>query len=71
VSQQDHQVTPSASVLAHDLERQLRAIHDALAAAEREAKQQHRGPTTRMDALAIAREHIHAAIEALELASRE
>ena len=71
MSEQSHQVNPSAGVLAHDLENQLRTIYDALASLEGNLKQQHRGPTSRADAVGIAREHVKSAIDALELASQE
>jgi hypothetical protein len=67
VTDQSHQIVPSARVLASDLGRQLRAIHDALASVEHELNQQQRGS----DAIATAREHVQQAIDALELAAQE
>jgi hypothetical protein len=69
VSHPNHQITPSPSVLAQDLKRQLRTIADALASVERHLKQQD-GPPVSTDAIAIAREHVEQAIAALDLAGR-
>jgi hypothetical protein len=66
VTDQSHHIVPSARVLARDLGRQLRAIHDALASVERELNQHQRDS----DAITIAREHVKQAIDALELATR-
>jgi hypothetical protein len=66
-----HQIVPSAAVLAHDLERQLREIATAVVLLISELKQHQQGSTTRNDAVTIALEHVEAAIDALELASRE
>jgi hypothetical protein len=59
---------PSATVLVHGLERQVRASHDAIPGLERELKHHQRGPTSRSGAVAIASQHVKAAIHALELA---
>jgi hypothetical protein len=67
VTAQGHHIVPSARVLARDLGRQLRAVHDALASLERELKQ-HQSSS---NAMTIAREHLQQAIEALELAAQE
>ena len=70
VTDQWHQVVPSATVLARDLERQLCTIQAALASLERELNDQQRGPTPRSDSIAIALGHVQAAIDALELAAQ-
>jgi hypothetical protein len=71
MNEHSHEISPSTGVMAHNLERQLREIDDALASVERHFTQEQRGQTPRSDAIAIAREHIRAAIDALELASQE
>jgi hypothetical protein len=70
VTDQWHQVVPSASVLARDIERQLGAIQATLASLERELKERQRGPTPRSDSIAIAIDHVQAAIDALEVAAQ-
>jgi hypothetical protein len=68
-----HQVVASADVLARDLEHQLRVLLDALAALERElsaSKGHDVGAAARQDAIGIARKHVQAAVDALELAAR-
>jgi len=70
VTDQWHQVVPSPTVLARDLERQLGAIQVTLASLERDLKEQQHGPTPRSDSIAIALDHVQAAIDALELAAQ-
>jgi hypothetical protein len=63
----DRQVMPSPSVVAHDLERQLRGLLEPL---ERLEQQLRPGQDQiRADAVAVAREQVQQAIEALELAA--
>jgi hypothetical protein len=71
VPDRSHQIGPSAAVLARDLERQLRAIGESLATLEHDLKEQPGGPPTRSNAIALAREHVQAAIDELEIASRQ
>ena len=70
-----HQVAPSATVLAHDLEHQLRVVHQALTALERDLRQsartEQRADRARAHRIAVAIKHLEAAMEALDLASGE
>ena len=63
------QVVPTATVLARDLEHQLRAIHDALEAFERDLRDGRE--QDRPDLVATARGHVAAAMDALEQAGRD
>ena len=64
-----HQVVPTATVRARDLEHQLRAIHDALEAFERDLRDGRE--QDRPDLVATARGHVAAAMDALEQAGRD
>jgi hypothetical protein len=67
-----HRVAPSATVLAHDFEHQLRAIRDALKPFERELRQSaDKRKHVRADAVAVAIEHLQQAMDALEVASKQ
>jgi hypothetical protein len=71
--EQRHKVVASANVLARDLEHQLRVILDALTALEGElrAPRSQPGAAARLEAIGLAREHVQAAVDALELAARD
>jgi len=69
-----HLVVPTPAVHARDFENQLRHIHAALAAFQRDLNnygRQSRRERARRDRIALAMEHLQAAIGALELAGRE
>ena len=67
-------MVPTPSVRAHDFEHELRGLHEALKAFDLELRQrydQNPDEQTRLAAVTVAIEHLQAAIDALELASRE